>query len=355
MHPGLSTYVFFEHRLHSGHLDALLAAGARTPGTMTIELFAARHHFDYTDPQSIREAASWFRSNPVRAVLHQPIFLADGGRAFRGGDTSQWSRHVAPNLNLIANEKSSRIAAMDEVKRAIESAEQVPFADVVLHLGLKDTAWDEAAIDNSFTAIEHLKAFASPLGIRLLLENLQNEVTTPEHLLYILKTGHFDKVGVCLDLGHLHLSQLPAAAAADPAADPSVVANDSGVAAAIELLGNRIAQVHLHDNHGPFAPEAAHSTSTDMKDEHLWPGYAAPQGNTTSGSTTSENTTSGNTSAASTIDWPVVVPILATLPDTTPGILEPACDRDEPLESVTRKASTVFSDHARLVGQLRLI
>jgi sugar phosphate isomerase/epimerase len=331
MHPGLSTYVFFEHRLHSGHLDALLAAGARTPGTMTIELFAARHHFDYTDPQSIREAASWFRSNPVRAVLHQPIFLADGGRAYRGGDTSQWSRHVAPNLNLIANEKSSRIAAMDEVKRAIECAEQVPFADVVLHLGLKDTAWDEAAIDNSFTAIEHLKAFASPLGIRLLLENLQNEVTTPEHLLYILKTGHFDKVGVCLDLGHLHLSQLPP----NPDADPDVP-NDSGVAAAIELLGSRIAQVHLHDNHGPFAPEAALNSSTDMKDEHLWPGYSTPGGNT--------------------IDWPVVIPILAaSLPDNTPGILEPACDRDETLESVTRKASTVFSDHARLVGQLRLI
>jgi len=232
---------------------------------------------------------------------------------------------------------------MDEVKRAIECAEQVPFADVVLHLGLKDTAWDEAAIDNSFTAIEHLKAFASPLGIRLLLENLQNEVTTPEHLLYILKTGHFDKVGVCLDLGHLHLSQLPAAVPDPAAAEPA--ANDSGVAAAIEILGNRIAQVHLHDNHGPFAPETTHSSSTDMKDEHLWPGYAAPQG----------NTPSGNPPAASTIDWPVVVPILATLPDTTPGILEPACDRDEPLDSVTRKASTVFSDHARLVGQLRLI
>jgi hypothetical protein len=73
-----------------------------------------------------------------------------------------------------------------------------------------------------------------------------------------------------------------------------------------------------------------------MKDEHLWPGYSTPGGNT--------------------IDWPVVIPILAaSLPDNTPGILEPACDRDETLESVTRKASTVFSDHARLVGQLRLI
>ena len=120
MQPGLSTYVFFEHRLHAGHLDALRAAATSAGGTVTIELCAARHHFDYTDAQSVREAASWFRSNDVRAVLHQPLYLTD--RA----DT-QWSRHVAPNLNLISLEKSHRIAAMDEVKRAIECAEQVPF------------------------------------------------------------------------------------------------------------------------------------------------------------------------------------------------------------------------------------
>jgi sugar phosphate isomerase/epimerase len=306
MQPGLSTYVFFEHRLHAGHLDALHAAATSAGGTVTIELCAARHHFDYTDAQSVREAASWFRSNDVRAVLHQPIYLTD--RA----DT-QWSRHVAPNLNLISLEKSHRIAAMDEVKRAIECAEQVPFKDFVLHLGLKDTPWDEPAIEHSFTAIEHLKAFASPLGIRLLLENLQNEVTTPEHLLYILKTGHFDSVAVCLDLGHLHLAQPPVDAAPD-----------SGVAAAIELLGPRIAQLHLHDNHGAFAPSA------EMKDEHLWPGEG-------------------------TIDWPTVLPILSALPEATPAILEPVCDRVESTESVTRRASRVFSEHARLVGQLRLI
>jgi sugar phosphate isomerase/epimerase len=311
MQPGLSSYVFFEHRLHTGHLDALAAAG-RNGRPMTIEVVAARHHFDYTDAASVREAASWFRSNPARAVLHQPLYLSD--RA----DT-QWSRHVAPNLNLIANEKSHRIAAMDEVKRAIETAEQVPFTDVILHLGLKDTPWDEFALDNSYTAIEHLKAFATPLGLRLLLENLQNEVTTPEHLVYILKTGHFDTVGVCLDLGHLHLGQPPADAA-----------RDSGVSDAIELLGGRVAQFHIHDNHGPFAPEASLGTGSEMKDEHLWPGEG-------------------------TINWPVVVPILAALPDSIPAVLEPVCDRVESTESVTRKAAKVFSDQARLIGQLRLI
>jgi sugar phosphate isomerase/epimerase len=288
MQPGLSTHAFFDHRLHPGHLDALHAAGART-----IEVFAARHHFDYTEPQAVRETAAWFRSNDVRAVLHQPLYISDRADA-------QWSRHVAPNLNLISERKSGRIASMDEVKRAIESAEQIPFTAVVLNLGLRETPWDEPAIEHAITAIEHLKAFASPLGVRLLLENLQSEATTPEHLLYILKTGHFDTVGVCLDIGHLHLMQSEADATPD-----------SGVHAAISLLGDRIAQLHLHDNHGPFAHSA------EMKDEHLWPGEG-------------------------TIDWSVVTPILATLPATTPFLLEPSCDREEPIEAITRKAEKIL-------------
>jgi sugar phosphate isomerase/epimerase len=296
MQPGLSTHVFFQHRLHPGLLDALAAAGART-----IEVFAARHHFDYTDTPAVRELAAWFRSNDVRAVLHQPIYITD--RA----DT-QWSRHVAANLNLIAPEKSNRIAAMDEVKRALESAEQVPFAAIVLSLGLNHSPWDEQAIERSLTAIEHLKAFASPLGVQLLLENMENEVTTPEHLLYILKTGHFNSVGVCLDLGHLHLAQ-PVEGAP----------RDSGVGAAIELLGQRIAQLHIHDNHGPFAPH------TDMKDEHLWPGHG-------------------------TMDWPAVSASLAALPAATPGILEVESDRDEAPESVTRKAEQAFRTLAELAS-----
>jgi sugar phosphate isomerase/epimerase len=316
MQPGLSTHVFFQHRLHPGLLDALHAAGART-----IEVFAARHHFDYTDASAVREMADWFRSNDVRAVLHQPIYITD--RA----DT-QWSRHVAPNLNLIATEKTHRIAAMDEVKRALESAEQVPFSAMVVSLGLNHTAWDEPAIENSLTAIEHLKAFAAPLGVRLLLQNMENEVTTPDHLLYILKSGHFDSVGVCLDVGHLHLMQDAAPAikpgAASTAESSPRVVSDSGVGAAVELLGNRIAQLHLHDNHGPFAPH------TDMKDEHLWPANGA-----------------GGDGA---VDWDAVIASLAPLPASTPGILEIASDRDETAESVTRKAEAAFRTLERLAS-----
>jgi len=277
MQAAISTLVFFSERLHPGLLDALHKSGAQS-----IELFAARHHFDYTDRAAVRDIADWFRSTNTGATLHQPIYLSDRADA-------QWSRHVAANLSLIDPEKSHRIAAMDEVKRALESAEQIPITACTLHLGYKDDVWNLRALENSLTAIEHLKAFAHPLGVRILLENLQNEITTPEHLLEIVRVGHFDRVGVCLDLGHAHLS---------------APENNKGIDAAFELLKPRIAQLNLHDNHG-------------QKDDHLWPG---------SGS----------------IDWTNVAKHIATLPTNTPAILEISHELEETPDSVLAKATQAF-------------
>jgi len=311
MQPGLSTHIFFDQRLHPGHLDTLLSAGART-----IEVFAARHHFDYMGTQAVREVASWFRSNDVRAVLHQPIYLPDRGRAALSVDTEQWSRHVAPNLDLISRDKGHRIAAMDEVKRALECAEQIPFAAAVLHLGLKDSKWDESALEYSLTAIEHLKTFAGPLGLKLLMENLANDVSTPERLNYILRTGHFDTVGVCLDLGHLHLAQ------------PLEPAADSGLAEAVEVLGGRVSQLHIHDNRGAFAPSNPRSDSTDMRDEHLWPGEGA-------------------------MNWNAIGEVMLALPDSVDAVLEIGCGRDESPDLVVRRAQEFFSQQERLREQMQ--
>ena len=282
MQPGLSTHVFLQQRLHPGLLDALRNSGART-----IELFAARHHFDYTDRAQLREIASWFRDTGTAATLHQPIFTRE--------QSENWSRHVSATLSLIAPVKTHRIDAMDEVKRALESAEQIPITAITLHLGLKDDSWNTRALENSLTAIEHIKAFAHPLGVKVLLENLQNEVTTPEHLLEILRVGHFSNVGITLDVGHAHLS-------------------DTGLDHAFELLRPRIAELHLHDNHG-------------LKDEHLWPG---------SGS----------------IDWTNLAKLTASLPAQVPGILEIAYDLNETADSATTKAIAAFDQQLRLTEQL---
>jgi sugar phosphate isomerase/epimerase len=148
-------------------------------------------------------------------------------------------RAGAPEVNVLHPEKSRRINAMDEIKRALETAEYIHFKNLVVHLGCKDDGWSPRTIEYALTALEHLGAFAHPLGVRLLVENLISEPTTPEHLVTIIQMGHLANVGVCLDMGHAHMTV--------------------GVADAIATLKDRIGSVHVHDNHA-------------TKDEHLWPG-----------------------------------------------------------------------------------
>ena len=207
-------------------LDAL-----RDGGAQAVELWAARYHVDYTDRVQMRELGGWFRGNDVGCTLHAPLTT----------DTS-FSRHASPTVNLVESDRGRRIAAMDEVKRALEMAETMPVRTCVVHLGGRGDKWSDYVLEYCLTAVEHLKAFAGPLGVKLLLENLPNEVATPEHLLELLRVGHFDGCGVCLDVGHAHLE-------------------DRGLAATFDLLRARVAEVHVNDNGGPLPEGGA--------DEHL--------------------------------------------------------------------------------------
>jgi sugar phosphate isomerase/epimerase len=220
----LSTHLFLNQRLHPGLLELASRSGAQA-----VEIFAARQHFDYTSREHVSELAAWFGSNPLAPFsMHAPLF-----------PDREMGRAGAPAVNLLHPEKSRRIDAMDEIKRALEVAERIPFRNMVLHLGERQDGWSQRSIEYGIAALEHLGAFAHPLGVRLLVENLTSEPTTPEHLLTILEMGHQDNVGVCLDLGHAHITV--------------------GVDQAIGTLGARIATMHVHDNH-------------ESKDEHLWPG-----------------------------------------------------------------------------------
>jgi len=220
----LSTHLFLNHRLHPGLLEL-----AGRSGVEAVEIFAARQHFDYTSREHVRELGGWFASNPLQVFsLHAPMW-----------PDREMGRAGAPAVNVIHPEKARRIDAMDEIKRALEAAEHIPFRHMVVHLGERYDGWSQRTLEFAETALEHLGAFARPLGVRLLVENLLSEPTTPEHLITILEMGHLDNIGVCLDLGHAHVTV--------------------GTAEAISVLNKRIVSLHVHDNHG-------------LKDEHLWPG-----------------------------------------------------------------------------------
>jgi endonuclease IV len=254
MLKAISTHVHLKERLHPGILEKLAGGGVAA-----IEMFAMRGHFDYGDPHHVREIASWFRSQEgvVLQSMHAPMF-ASGERG----------RIDTPELNIAGRDRKERIEAMDEIKRAIEVAETMPFRFLVVHVGVGGERFDEHKFESAMSSIEHLRAFARPLGVALLVENIPNELTMPEKLVELIQTMHYDDLGVCLDLGHAHL--------------------ESGVEAAFEILKPMIRSVHVHDNHG-------------MKDEHLWPGEG-------------------------TIDWKRTMELLATAPQVPALVLEIAGD-----------------------------
>jgi sugar phosphate isomerase/epimerase len=268
----LSTHLFMNQRLHPGLLEQAARSGAQA-----VEIFAARQHFDYTSREHVAELATWFRSNTLQAwSMHAPLY-----------PDREMGRAGAPSVNLLHPEKSRRIGAMDEIKRALETADSIPFRNLIVHLGERSDEWSPRTIEYALTALEHLGAFAHPLGVRPLVENLTGEPTTPAHLMQILNDGHLDSIGVCLDLGHAHFTV--------------------GIPEAITSFGERTVQVHAHDNHG-------------VKDEHLFPGDG-------------------------TIDWPATTAALNTLATPPAIVLELSTKlADEPatLPARIQKAFDLF-------------
>jgi len=266
MDYGLSTYLFVNERLSSHILDQILATGIRH-----IEIFAARQHLDYANrKQHVREIADWFRNSgvPLNSV-HSPLY-AD----------YEWGRTGAPPVNVASSDRAQRIAAMDEIKRALEIAEQIPFRFLVQHVGTGGETFDDRKFEAAMTSIEHLRAFARPLGVRILLENIPNELSSPERLVEFIQASHFEDVGVCFDLGHAHLM--------------------TNVPEAFETLKGFIRSTHVHDN-------------AKDRDSHLWP---------TTGS----------------IDWKQAMELLRSAPHTPPLLLE--IEGDEKFSPAEKMAET---------------
>lgn len=250
MLKAVSTYIYVKERLHPGLLDKLVSGGAQA-----IEIFGARQHLDYANrKQHVREIADWFKTSgvPLHSV-HAPLY-----------SDYEWGRTGSPPINVAATERAARIDAMDEIKRAIELAEHIPFRFLIQHIGLPNESFNDRKFESAMTSIEHLRAFAKPLGVRVLLENIPNELSTPERLMEFIHATHFDDVGICFDTGHANMM--------------------SDVPSAFETVKTFVHSTHVHDN-------------DKDRDSHLWPG-------------------------AGTIDWKQTVGLLSEAPHKPPLLLE---------------------------------
>jgi len=252
MNHVLSTHLFVNHRLTTVWLEKIWQAGIPA-----VEIFCARQHLDYRDKAQINELGHWFRDSELKLnSLHAPMYT-----------DNIWGRsgpHAV--ISITERVKARRLEMVDEIKRALDIAEVVPFRYLIQHIGVSGEEYSDAAVEAAFSALEDLSLFARHRGVELLLENTSNALASAERLNHFLELTHL-RLNFCFDVGHANMNE--------------------GVETAFRLMEDRMRSTHIHDNNG-------------AADQHLFP----------------LGTDGG------TIDWKKTMDLLRTRPEQYPLILE---------------------------------
>jgi sugar phosphate isomerase/epimerase len=194
-----------------------------------------------------------------------------------------WGRSGPQSLVSITQlSKAKRIASTDEIKRAIEVAEIIPFRYAIQHIGVSGEEWEEEKVEAVFNCLDELIVFARQRGVDLLVENIPNAFSTADRLKMLLDTTHLP-IGFCFDTGHANLA--------------------SGVEREFGIMKDRIRSTHVHDNNG-------------SDDIHLFP----------------------LNSEGGTIDWAKTMELMRSIEDKAPLVLELAGtgDMEKPLDEARR-------------------
>ena len=242
-----STYTFVSRKLTRELLGQI--ANASFEG---LEIFCSRSHFDYATKSEVQEMGRALTDNHLKlASLHAPT-SRDLSATREGGQP----------LSICEVERVRRIEAMDELKRALDVAEEIPFARMIFHMGGSRETADPRKRDAAFSSLEHLILHARHRGVTICVENTTSEMGAPAYLRSFVDETRLAGLRFNFDIGHAHLAD---------------GAEENRIADSFEPLRELVAGVHVHDNHGE-------------KDEHL-PPYEG------------------------TIDWAAAVKLLRTAPE----------------------------------------
>ncbi|MSO55690.1 MAG: sugar phosphate isomerase/epimerase [Acidobacteria bacterium] len=213
---GVSTHLYHGERLQQAHLREIASHGFES-----VELFATRSHFDYHDEHAILALSQWLRESQLELPsVHAPIVDS------LVGDT--WGRPYS----TATRDEHARSATIREMQAALGIARQIPFAFLVLHLGVPQAQHpgsDDNRRDAILRSIDDIHGLAAPLGVRLALEVMDNSLSTAPALVEMLERDLDGiNVGICMDVGHAHML--------------------GDTADAIETASEYLVTTHLHDN-----------------------------------------------------------------------------------------------------------
>jgi sugar phosphate isomerase/epimerase len=213
---GISTHLYHEQRLDKAHLIEIA-----TNGFDTVEVFATRSHFDYHDSAAVRSLRDWLIEAGLELhSIHAPITdVFANGRSQRSFSTA--SRNA-----------DERRATIREMEAALSIASVIPFKYLVVHLGVpvaQHPGADDNHRESAVRSVEEIHRMAAAAGVRIALEVMGNDLSTPSDLVDILERS-FDgaDLGICMDVGHAHML--------------------GDTAEAIETTSEYLATTHIHDN-----------------------------------------------------------------------------------------------------------
>lgn len=215
---GVSTHLYHGARLSRTHLLEIAAHEFDA-----VELCATRTHFDYHNATVVADLQQWLaEAGLALASVHAPV-----SESFAAG------RHGTPLL-LASADHDARMHALAEVERALHIARRIPFKTLIVHLGVprnSQTAPTDSSRDGARRSVEALQLMADPLGVRVGIEVIQNELSRTGSLAHFLEhVLDAAAVGICLDLGHAHL--------------------EGDAIEATETVAEHLIAVDVHDNHG---------------------------------------------------------------------------------------------------------
>jgi sugar phosphate isomerase/epimerase len=214
----VSTHLYHGQRLSREHVLEVAAHGFDR-----IELFATRTHLDYHNPGVVSDLQGWLgEAGLTLHSVHAPI-----GERYTGG---RWGEP----LNLASPDEGTRRHALEEAEQALYVGRRIPFSVLIVHLGVPKTPQSvagENSRDAARRSVEALQRQADPLGVRLAVEVILNDLSTPGALVHFVETvADAAGLGICLDFGHAHIG--------------------GDLVDAVETVSEHVIATHVHDNRG---------------------------------------------------------------------------------------------------------
>jgi sugar phosphate isomerase/epimerase len=224
MQFGISTHLYHDQRLSRDHLAEIASYGFDS-----VEVFATRSHFDYHDPASIGRLAEWLKETGLRLHgIHAPI-------TDRLTPPDQWGDVISNAVSDTAKRQN----AVREADTALNIARKIAATVFVVHLGTPKDQGGENNRTAAFRSIEEICRLAAPIGIRVAVEVIPNELSDAHALVKLLEQDlEAPHAGICLDFGHAFIM--------------------GDVPDTVETVAEHLITTHVHDNNR-------------KKDDHLVP------------------------------------------------------------------------------------